>query len=85
MDTAALASQMDLIITSDTAVAHLVGAMGLPVWLALPYVSDWRWGQRGDLTPWYPSMRLFRQRSHGDWDGVFGRIKQALVGFKDQL
>ncbi|MBT6434830.1 MAG: tetratricopeptide repeat protein [Deltaproteobacteria bacterium] len=82
MDTAALASQMNLIVTSDTSVAHLVGGMGLPVWLALPFVSDWRWGQYGDLTPWYPSMRLFRQDSYGDWSGVFRRISDALVKFK---
>lgn len=82
MDTAALVGLMDLVVTSDTAVAHLAGAMGLPVWLALPFVADWRWGQTGETTPWYPTMRLFRQETHGDWDGVFIRIQKALIDFK---
>jgi hypothetical protein len=82
MDTAALAGLMDLVVTSDTAVAHLAGAMGLPVWLALPFVADWRWGQSGNTTPYYPTMRLFRQQTHGDWDGVFLRIKRALIDFR---
>ena len=77
-DTAALMSELDLIITVDTAVAHLAGAMDRPVWTLLPYVPDWRWMLEGDGSPWYPSMRLFRQRSRGDWADVFERLAMAL-------
>jgi hypothetical protein len=78
LDTAAVMSHLDLIITCDTALAHLAGALGRPTWLALRYVPDWRWLlERGD-SPWYPSMRLFRQSRPGDWEGVFGAIEGAL-------
>ena len=78
MDTAAVMKNLDLVITSDTALAHLAGAIGVPVWVALPLVPDWRWLlDRGD-SPWYPTMRLFRQRRWGDWQGVFQRIQTAL-------
>ena len=69
---------LDLVITSDTAIAHLAGALGVPVWLALPFVPDWRWLLDRSDSPWYPTMRLFRQRSPGDWSGVFDEIKSAL-------
>jgi ADP-heptose:LPS heptosyltransferase len=69
----------DLIITSDTAVAHLAGALGVRTWVALKYVPDWRWFRDREDSPWYPSMRLFRQEAVADWDGVFQRIKAALV------
>ena len=69
---------LDLVITSDTATAHLAGAMGVPVWLALPQVPDWRWLLERSDSPWYPTMRLFRQRRRGDWAGVFAEIKTAL-------
>eukprot|EP01035_Chromulina_nebulosa_P059686 gene59686-81677_t len=62
---------LDLIITSDTAVAHLAGLLGRPVWLFLKKVPDWRWGGEGHLTPWYPTVRLFRQRQAGEWGPVF--------------
>ena len=78
LDTAAVISTLDLVITSDTAIAHLAGALGAPVWLALAHVPDWRWGLTGDHTPWYPTMRLFRQDRPGDWTGVFTRIVKAL-------
>lgn len=78
MDTAALMMNLDLVITSDTAVAHLAGALGVPVWLALPFVPDWRWLLHRSDSPWYPTMRLFRQTSPGDWAGVFGRISKEL-------
>jgi tetratricopeptide (TPR) repeat protein len=78
MDTAAVLLSLDLVITSDTALAHLAGALGVPVWVALPTAPDWRWQLDGDDTPWYPSMRLFRQTEHGDWPGVFRRISAAL-------
>jgi tetratricopeptide (TPR) repeat protein len=78
MDTAAVMSNLDLVITCDTAVAHLAGALGVVVWTALPSVPDWRWLlDRGD-SPWYPTMRLFRQERRGDWQGVFQRIQAAL-------
>jgi len=69
---------LDLVITSDTAIAHLAGALGRPVWLALRQVPDWRWRLEGDDTQWYPTMRLFRQEAPGDWAGVFARIAARL-------
>lgn len=77
-ETAALIAQLDLVITTDTSIAHLAGAMAKPVWILLPYLSDWRWMQRIESTPWYPSARLFRQRSPGDWAGVVERVSDAL-------
>jgi len=78
-DSADLISQMDLIITVDTSVAHLAGAMGKPVWLLLPYTPDWRWMLKREDSPWYPQMRLFRQKSAGDWDNVFKKVYQAMA------
>ena len=69
---------LDLIITADTAAAHLAGAMSVPVWVALGARADWRWGLERDDTPWYPTMRLFRQTCPGDWAEVFSRIAAAL-------
>jgi hypothetical protein len=63
----ALLEQLDLIISVDTAVVHLAGALGKPVWVLLSYVPDWRWGLAGERTPWYPTMRLFRQTRAGEW------------------
>ncbi len=77
-DTALLLDALDLLITVDTAVAHLAGALGKPVWLLLPEVSDWRWGLEGETTPWYPSLRLFRQNRRGDWAGIIARVDEAL-------
>jgi tetratricopeptide (TPR) repeat protein len=77
-DTAALISGLDLVITVDTSVAHLAGAMGKPVWVMLPFNSDWRWLEHGSSTHWYPSMRLYRQSRAGDWDGVLEEIKSDL-------
>jgi tetratricopeptide (TPR) repeat protein len=74
MDTAAVMQHLDLVVTSDTAVAHLAGALGVPVWLALPLARDWRWLLERSDCPWYPTMRLFRQRRWGDWDELFARI-----------
>jgi ADP-heptose:LPS heptosyltransferase len=70
---------LDLIITSDTAIAHLAGALGKPTWVALQYVPDWRWLLDRNDSPWYPTMRLFRQQRVGDWEGVFAQIQQALI------
>jgi tetratricopeptide (TPR) repeat protein len=78
MDTAAIMMNLDLVITSDTSIPHLAGALGVPVWLALPYVPDWRWMLDRSDSPWYPTMRLFRQKSRGDWAGVISEIRQAL-------
>jgi tetratricopeptide (TPR) repeat protein len=78
MDTAAVMKNLDLVIAPDTAVAHLAGALGVPVWLALSYVPDWRWLLEREDSPWYPSMRLFRQTQLGDWNGVFERMAQRL-------
>jgi Flp pilus assembly protein TadD len=78
MDTAAIMINLDLVITSDTSVAHLAGALGVPVWVALPFVPEWRWMLDRSDSPWYPTMRLFRQKSPGDWAGVFKEIEAAL-------
>ena len=77
-DTAAILSQLDLVITVDTALAHMAGAMGVTTWVAVPFAPDWRWMRGKDTTPWYPSMRLFRQKRHGAWEGVFSDIRRAL-------
>lgn len=77
-DTAAMVDQMDLVITVDTSIAHIAGALGKPVWTLLARVADWRWGRDGETTPWYPSMRLFRQDRQGDWAGVVDRVVSAL-------
>jgi tetratricopeptide (TPR) repeat protein len=79
--TAALVDHMDLIVTVDTALAHLAGAMGKRVWLLLSFSADWRWMLERDDTPWYPSIRLFRQRKIGDWDEVIQRMGKALQVF----
>ena len=77
-DTAAFIKQLDLIISVDTSVAHLAGAMGKSVWLLLPFVPDFRWMTNREDTPWYPTVRLFRQQQRGDWTGVFSAVFQAL-------
>jgi len=77
-DMARVAVQLDLIITADTTMAHLAGAMGRPVWLLLPHVADWRWALDRSTTPWYANMRLFRQNKPGDWDSVFDEVAREL-------
>jgi tetratricopeptide repeat protein/glycosyl transferase family 9 (putative heptosyltransferase) len=77
-DTAALLSQMDIVISVDTSVAHLAGAMGKPVWIMLPFVSDFRWMTEREDSPWYPTARLFRQKRIGDWADVIDRVNVAL-------
>ncbi|MCA3415792.1 MAG: tetratricopeptide repeat protein [Roseomonas sp.] len=77
-DTAALIASLDLVISVDTSVAHLAGALGKPTWVMLPFAPDFRWLLDREDSPWYPSMRLFRQGRAGDWDGVVARIGEAL-------
>ena len=77
-ETAALIEALDLVITIDTAVAHVAGALGKPVWIMLPHVAEWRWLRHRTDSPWYPTARLFRQPAPGDWGGLVGRIAAAL-------
>lgn len=78
LDTAAILSCVDLLVTSDTAIAHLAGALGVPTWLCLMHEPDWRWMRHGDSTPWYASLRLFRQPFPGDWASVFSEVAREL-------
>jgi tetratricopeptide (TPR) repeat protein len=80
-DTAAFIQNLDLIISVDTSVAHLAGALGKPAWILLPFVPDWRWMTDRTDAPWYPTMRLFRQPSRGDWGSVMELVKKELVQF----
>ncbi len=82
-DTAAAILNMDLVISADTSVAHLAGALGRPVWLMIASAPDWRWGLGGDTTPWYPTARLFRQPIRGDWPHVVGEIRKSLTDLID--
>jgi ADP-heptose:LPS heptosyltransferase len=78
VDTASVLANLELVITSDTALAHLAGGMGRPTWVVLPFAADWRWlVARGD-SPWYPGMRLFRQPAPGAWGPVFEAVAAAL-------
>ncbi len=80
-DTAALMSELDLVIAVDTAVAHLAGALGRPLWLLLSHIQDWRWLRGRTDSPWYPTARLFRQPQSGDWDEVIARVAEELAAF----
>jgi len=88
-DTAALVVNLDLVISVDTAVAHLAGALGKPVWLLNRFDADWRWLMNRDDSPWYPTLRQFRQPSFGDWNSVVCAARDALqrlmAGDGDQL
>jgi len=79
VDTAALVANLDLVITVDTAVAHLAGAMGKHTWVLLPFMADWRWLLEREDSPWYPSIRLFRQSQQGDWESVIAQVAEELV------
>jgi Tfp pilus assembly protein PilF len=78
-DTAAVLKNLDLVITVDSAVAHCAGALGIPVWVLVPYAADWRWLLDREDSPWYPTMRLFRQKELGNWDEVFDRVLVDLT------
>jgi tetratricopeptide (TPR) repeat protein len=78
LDSAAVMRNLDLVVTLDSSIAHLAGALGVETWIALSTCSDWRWFRGREDSPWYPTVRLFRQRTRGDWDHVFDRITQAL-------
>lgn len=75
---AALVAAMDLVITIDNTTAHIAGGLGIPGWVLLPFVPTWFWGVAGAATPWYPSLRLFRQTIPGDWNGVLAEVREAL-------
>lgn len=77
-DTATILAGLDLVVCCDTATAHMAGAMGVPVWVAIPFNPDWRWTLNGDTTPWYNSMKLYRQPKRDDWASVFERIQKDL-------
>src|SRR5262249_33834276 len=77
-DTAALMASLDLVITVDTSACHLAGALGVPVWTLLPFSPDWRWLLEREDSPWYPTMRLFRQPKIGDWRSVVERVRETL-------
>lgn len=79
LDSAAILQHLDLVITSDTAMAHLAGALGRRTWVALKYLPEWRWLLGRSDSPWYPSLRLFRQQTPGDWNGVFAAMAQELA------
>lgn len=78
MDTAAILKNLELLVTSDTSCAHLAGALGVPVWIALRASPDWRWASGRDGSPWYPAARLFRQTTVGDWGDVFRSMAREL-------
>lgn len=77
-DTAAILKNCDLLLSADSGVVHLAGALGVPTWVALRWVPEWRWGLEGYTTPWYESLRLFRQAENGNWQGVVGAMKEKL-------
>jgi Glycosyltransferase family 9 (heptosyltransferase) len=78
LDSAAILKLLDLLVTSDSALAHVAGALGVPVWVLLPKVPDWRWRMEGENTPWYPTARLFRQARLGDWKSVIAEVVKFI-------
>ena len=78
-ETAQIMRGLDLVISVDTMVAHLAGTLGIPTWVMLHFAADWRWLLDRADTPWYPTMRLFRQKQRGDWDGVVAEVSAALA------
>jgi len=80
-DTAALIENVDLVVSVDTSVAHLAGTLGKKTFILLPFSSDWRWMLNTDDTPWYPSVKLFRQNATCDWDSVLNNIRKDISNF----
>lgn len=80
IDTAAVLANCDLLISADSGVVHLAGAMGIHTWVALCFVPEWRWGLKGASTPWYPSLNVFRQPRHGDWPAVVQAMAKRWRG-----
>ena len=78
-DTAAIIAMLDLVITIDTSIAHVAGALGKPMWVLLPFAADWRWLRERSDSPWYPTARLFRQPAPGDWQSVVKQVGEALA------
>jgi ADP-heptose:LPS heptosyltransferase len=83
-ETAALMQNLDLVITVDTSMGHLAGALGKPVWILIPKAADWRWLLEREDSPWYPSARLFRQQKPGAWDEPMSRLRTALAAYLNQ-
>nr|WP_246499905.1 glycosyltransferase family 9 protein [Azospirillum soli] len=81
LDTAATIRALDLVVSVDTVVAHLAGALGAPVWTILHHEADWRWMLGRSDSPWYPTMLLYRQLSPGQWEAVVEEIREALAGW----
>ena len=79
VETAAAIVNLDLVVAVDTSIVHLAGALGRPTWVLLPFAPDWRWMLGRDDSPWYPSLRLFRQKEPDDWDPVVARVRRALA------
>ncbi|HEY1608330.1 MAG TPA: glycosyltransferase family 9 protein, partial [Paraburkholderia sp.] len=77
-DTAAIIERLEAVVTVDTSIAHLAGALGVPLWVMLPFAADWRWFTGTDRSPWYPKARLVRQLRHGEWDPVVETVARAL-------
>jgi ADP-heptose:LPS heptosyltransferase len=84
MDSAAVMRQLDLVIAVDTSVAHLAGGLGVPVWVPLQLSPDWRWLTQGSTTPWYGSMRLFRQQQFDAWPAVVAEMAAALAALANR-
>ena len=78
MDTAAVIENLDLVISVDTSIVHLAGALGAPVWVLIPHTAEWRWQLNETETPWYPNLRLFKQKKVGDWSSIIKQIKDLL-------
>ena len=77
-DTAAVVDQLDLVVSVDTSVAHLAGALGRPIWTLIPFLPDWRWQLEGEISPWYPTMRLFRQSERNNWKPAMDQVTNEL-------
>jgi ADP-heptose:LPS heptosyltransferase len=85
LDTAALCDLMDIVVSVDTSVAHLAASLGKPTWVLLPYVPDWRWLRDTDASPWYDSVKLYRQNERSSWDDVFDRVRSDLLHFNGSI